>query len=183
MNFLTKVLAISIIALVSVTVESSRVKRADCSQVHKDFKQCGTKAYQKYRKAVDKGKDPSDTKEDFEARKVCNYMIDAIENCGNQLIGECMAEEKVTEKKDKQLREILKKLKKNVDNWDTEKCPATKAHVERIRAAQGFAAPAPSGKQKEEQTNNSTAVTENPTGGAGSLAVPTVIILIAAAFV
>ena len=60
------------------------------------------------------------------ARKSCNYMTAAVEDCGNQLIGECNTAEEVTTMKDHQLKGILQQLKTTVDNWDSSTCPAIK---------------------------------------------------------
>merc|ERR1712184_183309 len=70
------------------------------------------------------------------ARKACNYMTAAVEECGNELIGDCYSEEDVINMKDHQLRNVLEVLEKSVEEWDTDKCEAVKAHVERVKELQ-----------------------------------------------
>ena len=42
------------------------------------------------------------------------------------LIGDCKTKEEVDEMKDKQVDAILAQLQLYVEDWDSEKCPATK---------------------------------------------------------
>merc|ERR1712032_1578500 len=67
------------------------------------------------------------------ARKACNYMTAAVEECGDELIGDCYSEEDVINMKDHQLKNVLEVLEKSVEEWDTDKCEAVKAHVERVK--------------------------------------------------
>merc|ERR1712110_858556 len=60
----------------------------------------------------------------------------AVEECGNELIGDCYSEEDVINMKDHQLRNVLEVLEKSVEEWDTDKCEAVKAHVERVKELQ-----------------------------------------------
>merc|ERR1712054_210358 len=89
------------------------------------------KAYEDYKKAFQAG---DDGRPDWMARKSCNYMTAAVEGCGDKLVGECNTCEEVTAMKDEQLKKVLKNVKSSVKDWDTNKCPATKAHMERMKA-------------------------------------------------
>merc|ERR1711997_680087 len=60
----------------------------------------------------------------------------AVEECGDELIGECYSEEDVIAMKDHQLKNVLEVLEKSVEEWDTEKCPAVMAHVERVKGSE-----------------------------------------------
>merc|ERR1719318_498236 len=88
------------------------------------------KAYYDYKAAFEAG---DDGRPDWMARKSCNYMTAAVEDCGNILIGDCNSEEDVIEMKDQQLKGILHQLQTNIEEWDSEKCPAVKSHIERMK--------------------------------------------------
>jgi len=60
------------------------------------------------------------------ARKSCNYVTAAVEECGNKLIGDCYSEEEVTRKKDAQLDGKLEQLSESISEWDSDKCPVIK---------------------------------------------------------
>merc|ERR1719308_588642 len=47
-----------------------------------------------------------------------------------------MTEEEVNEMKDHQLQGILEQLSATINEWDTQKCPAMKAHLDRTNAAE-----------------------------------------------
>ena len=64
-----------------------------------------------------------DGRPNWMARKACNYMTDAVETCGDLLIGECNSEEEVTAAKDHQLTGILHQLQSSIQEWDSDKCP------------------------------------------------------------
>ena len=81
------------------------------------------RAYNDYSAAFKAG---DDGRPDWAARKSCNYMTAAVEDCGNLLIGDCNTEEEVTMMKDHQLKGILSQLKSSVQEWDSEKCPPVK---------------------------------------------------------
>merc|ERR1711864_69999 len=76
-----------------------------------------------------------DGKPDFRARKSCNYLTDAVEDCGNKLIGDCNTEEQVNKMKDNQIRSVLLNLQSSVQAWDSSKCPTVQAHIDRMKAA------------------------------------------------
>merc|ERR1712215_90732 len=103
----------------------------DCDKVKAEFDECAKEAYEDYKKAFQAG---NDGRPDWVARKSCNYMTEAVEGCGDKLVGECNTCEEVTAMKDEQLKNVLKNVKSSVKEWDTNKCPATKAHMERMKA-------------------------------------------------
>merc|ERR1719356_1940244 len=103
----------------------------DCEKVRAEFDECAQKAYEDYKNAFQAG---DDGRPDWMARKSCNYMTAAVEGCGDKLVGECNTCEEVTAMKDEQLKKVLKNVKSSVKDWDTNKCPATKAHMERMKA-------------------------------------------------
>merc|ERR1712176_1556426 len=45
----------------------------------------------------------------------------------------CYSEEDVINMKDHQLKNVLEVLEKSVEEWDTDKCEAVRAHVERVK--------------------------------------------------
>merc|ERR1712071_138852 len=107
-----------------------RVERDACDDVMAGFGTCTMQAYEDYKTAFESG---DDGRPDWMARKSCNYMTAAVEDCGNKLIGDCNTEDDVTAMKDEQLKSILEQLQQSVDEWDSEKCPAVKAHIDRAK--------------------------------------------------
>merc|ERR1719300_862532 len=110
---------------------ATKASNEECDKVRAEFDQCAKKAYEDYKKAFQAG---DDGRPDWMARKSCNYMTAAVEGCGDKLVGECNTCEEVTAMKDEQLKKVLKNVKSSVNEWDTNKCPATKAHMERVKA-------------------------------------------------
>jgi len=108
-----------------------RKERDTCDQVLADFDACTLQAYNDYKVAFEAG---DDGRPDWMARKSCNYMTAAVEDCGNKLIGECNTEEEVNANKDHQLKGILMQVKSSIKEWDSEKCPAIKNHFNRMKA-------------------------------------------------
>jgi len=107
-----------------------RKERDTCDQILADFDACTLQAYNDYKTAFEAG---DDGRPDWMARKSCNYMTAAVEDCGNKLIGECNSEEEVNANKDHQLKGILMQLKSSIEEWDSEKCPAIKDHINRMK--------------------------------------------------
>merc|ERR1712106_1179855 len=141
---------------------SARGKRETeaCEKAYKEFDECTTKSYADYQVEYEKGDDK--TKPDWQARKSCNYMTASVEDCGNKLVGECKSQEEVNAMKDDQLKAVLVQLKTSISEWDTEKCPATKAHVDRLQAAEteeADEAPVAAPETGPETTDSATSVT------------------------
>jgi len=118
------------ILFISTVTESARIERDACDEIRKEFDACSRQAYTDYQLAFQKG---DDGRPDWMARKSCNYMTAAVEDCGNKLIGDCNTEDDVTAMKDEQLKSILEQLQQSVDEWDSDKCPAVKAHIDRAK--------------------------------------------------
>eukprot|EP00092_Neocalanus_flemingeri_P035474 GFUD01038602.1.p1 GENE.GFUD01038602.1~~GFUD01038602.1.p1 ORF type:complete len:189 (+),score=62.36 GFUD01038602.1:153-719(+) len=154
---------------------STRVRREECAKVTEDFTKCTHKAYEDYKAVHGAGEDG---KPDWMARKSCNYVTAAVEDCGNKLVGECNTEEQVTAMKDRQLKGNLVQLQTSLDEWDSDKCPAVKAHIERMKAAEAKSNDAmdgndqtgatkddsepeadPPAENKEEENNSANALT------------------------
>jgi len=108
----------------------SRRQADECEEATDSFDECTNAAYDDYKTAFEAG---DDGKPDWMARKACNYMTAAVEECGDELIGDCYSEEDVINMKDHQLKNVLEVLEKSVEEWDTDKCEAVKAHVERVK--------------------------------------------------
>jgi len=108
----------------------SRRQADECEEATDSFDECTNAAYDVYKTAFEAG---DDGKPDWMARKACNYMTAAVEECGDELIGDCYSEEDVINMKDHQLKNVLEVLEKSVEEWDTDKCEAVKAHVERVK--------------------------------------------------
>jgi len=134
-------LRLCLLALVALTTLSDlsegsaiRVERDACAELLAEFDSCGMKAYADYKAAFEAG---DDGRPDWMARKSCNYMTAAVEDCGNMLIGDCNSEEDVNVMRDEQLKGILHQLQTSIEEWDSEKCPAVKSHIERMKGDAG----------------------------------------------
>merc|ERR1712227_986930 len=123
---------ISLGALNTETASTLRSRRqaGECEEATNSFDECTNAAYDDYKAAFEAG---DDGKPDWMARKACNYMTAAVEECGDELIGDCYSEEDVINMKDHQLKNVLEVLEKSVEEWDTDKCEAVRAHVERVK--------------------------------------------------
>ena len=118
-----------LVAVFSVSVLGGRVRREqDCEEVNTVYTQCTTQDYADYRAAHEAG---DDGEPDWVARKSCNYLTSAVENCGNGLLGDCHSEDDVNARKDSQVQGILKQLEATLDTWDSDKCPPVQAYLER----------------------------------------------------
>merc|ERR1711909_154966 len=110
-----------------------RVERDACEEKQEEVQKCQADAYQEYVAAFKAG---DDGRPDWMARKSCNYITATIEECTNQLVGDCATEEDVIDMKDGQMGGILEQLSDTIQEWDSEKCPAIKAYLERNPAAE-----------------------------------------------
>merc|ERR1712179_510145 len=140
-----------------------RVERDACEEKQEEVQKCQADAYQEYMAAFKAG---DDGRPDWMARKSCNYITATIEECTNQLVGDCATEEDVIDMKDGQMGGILEQLSDTIQEWDSEKCPAIKAYLERNPAAEAedtqeeVAASVDTAAQEEEEdeeTDNGTA--------------------------
>jgi len=106
-----------------------------CNEVRSQFNECTRAAHQTYINAMKRG---DDGRPNFRARKTCNYLVDSIENCGNKLLeDDCNTEEAVTNMKDNQISKVMESIGQTVADFDSCKCPAVKAHLNRMKAAEG----------------------------------------------
>merc|ERR1712243_49105 len=128
---------LALLVLSAFTTNSSantlRVERDACDDKTEELEACRLGAYEEYKEAFAAG---DDGRPDWLARKSCNYMTKTIEECSEGMVGECMTEEEVNEMKDHQLKGILEQLSATINEWDSQKCPAMKAHLDRTNAAE-----------------------------------------------
>merc|ERR1711942_263877 len=128
---------LALLVLSTLTTNSSantlRVERDACDDKTEELEACRLGAYEEYKEAFAAG---DDGRPDWLARKSCNYMTKTIEECSEGMVGECMTEEEVNEMKDHQLQGILGQLSATINEWDSQKCPAMKAHLDRTNAAE-----------------------------------------------
>merc|ERR1719481_2168976 len=94
-----------------------------------------------------------DGRPDWFARKNCNYLTATVEDCYGKLIGDCHTEEEVNELRDEVIPGVLKQLSESDEEWDSEKCPVVKNHLERVKeeTAEDDDAQVESAAQKEEE--------------------------------
>merc|ERR1711970_320393 len=127
---------VCILGMIVSTMGGTRYTRdtQECTEATADMDVCTKQAYDNYKKAFEKGDDKQ--KPDWLARKSCTYLTESVETCGDKLVGVCGSKEDVEKQKDEQLKVALVQVKEKVPNWDSDKCPAMKAHEDRLRAAE-----------------------------------------------
>merc|ERR1711970_1367489 len=129
-NYQVMVMFLISVSMVSSTYFRERRDTCDRNKVKAAHDACTFKAYEDYKKVFQAG---NDGRPDWMARKSCNYMVASVEDCSNLMIGDCYTKEEVTKMKDDQIVKVLEQLQSTVKEWDSEKCPATKAHIDRMK--------------------------------------------------
>merc|ERR1712212_1125261 len=128
---------VCILGILGTTLGGARYTRdtEGCNQeeIMVEVQQCSTLAHETYMSAWAKGDDG--TKADFYARKSCNYITEAIEDCSD-LLKHCMDEEQLDSFKDEQYKGALANIEANIETWDSTKCPAVQRHNDRLNAAE-----------------------------------------------
>lgn len=66
-------------------------------------------------------------------------MIGHFQTCGGSLEGECFTHAEIMRMKDSTTESILKQLESSLQEWDSNKCPAVKSHIERLKQGGGEA--------------------------------------------
>jgi len=108
---------------------SIRIQRDACDQLQEEVHICTYNAYQDYQSDMMAGEDG---RPDWFARKACNYITATIGDCYGKLIGDCATEEEVNELRDEAIPGVLQQLSENNAEWDSEKCPIVKSHLDRV---------------------------------------------------
>merc|ERR1712168_902687 len=72
---------------------SLRLQRDACGQTRQKYEKCKLNAYAVYQSAMFA---KPDDRPDWVARKTCNFMTTAIEDCAIKQIGECLTEEELS---------------------------------------------------------------------------------------
>merc|ERR1712037_462303 len=139
----------------------------ECEDLRKKFLDCTTKAHETFKEQIGLG---GDGRPDFAARKACNYLESAIQTCGGSLEGKCFTHAEIMKMKDLTTESILKQLKSSLQEWDSNKCPAVKSHIERLKQDDGaggetafsesIGSSVSSSRQKEEEASLKEAGTE-----------------------
>merc|ERR1711970_1310227 len=117
--------------LLAIAMVATARGDAACDKAEKELEACNTKAYQNYQTEFGKG---NDGRPDWMARKSCNYLTEVYETCGNMLVGVCKSQEEVDNEKDEQLKMASQQVAARIPNWDSEKCPPMKAHLDRLNS-------------------------------------------------
>jgi len=132
------------------------VQADQCAENKKEFNTCTRTAHQTY---VDAMKAKEDGRPAYRARKTCNYLVDAIETCGNKLLeNDCNTAETVTAMKDTQISKVLENIGQSVADFDSCKCPAVKAHINRMKAAAGADVVAECPEEEDPATDRASSV-------------------------
>merc|ERR1711936_662128 len=153
--YLVMLMLLISVSLVNSTYSRERRDTCDRNKVKAAQDACTFQAYEDYKKAFQAG---NDGRPDWMARKSCNYMVASVEDCGNLMIGDCYTKEDVTKMKDDQIVKVLEQLQSSVKEWDSEKCPATKAHIDRMKMLEE-AVQVKTSKQERQPANHSPPVT------------------------
>merc|ERR1712098_412992 len=125
---------LSLLALVVLIANCSastlRIERDACDQLQEEVTTCTMNAYKEYQNDFLAGEDG---RPDWFARKACNYLTASIEDCYGKLIGDCATEEDVNDMRDQAIPGVLGQLSESMEEWDSEKCPVVKNHLERVK--------------------------------------------------
>merc|ERR1711872_651330 len=125
---------LSLLAVVVLIANCSgstlRIERDACDQLQEEVHVCTMNAYTEYQSAMVDG---DDGRPDWFARKACNYLTASVEDCYGKMIGDCATEEEVNELRDQALPGVLGQLSESSEEWDSEKCPVVKNHLERVK--------------------------------------------------
>merc|ERR1719339_447191 len=73
---------------------------------------------------------------DFYSRKSCNYIQAAVVDCTEKLVGECYTPDEVAGMQAQQFAGVLQQLEE-VEEWDSDKCPASKKYKEGLDGETG----------------------------------------------
>merc|ERR1712142_759477 len=147
---------LSLLAVVVLIANCSgstlRIKRDACDQLQEEVTTCTMNAYKEYQNDFLAGEDG---RPDWFARKACNYLTASIEDCYGKLIGDCATEEDVNDMRDQAIPGVLGQLSESMEEWDSEKCPVVKNHLERVKeeTAEDDDAQVESAAQKEEEND------------------------------
>merc|ERR1712240_285211 len=147
---------LSLLAVVVLIANCSgstlRIKRDACDQLQDEVHICTMNAYKEYQSDFAAGEDG---RPDWFARKACNYLTASVEDCYAKLIGDCATEEDVNDMRDQTIPGVLGQLAESMEEWDSEKCPVVKNHLERVKeeTAEDDDAQVESAAQKEEEND------------------------------
>jgi len=111
---------LTLLVILSCSVLVTGDGAADCNKLVADMNVCNSDAFSDYKAAISAG---DDGKPNWMARKSCNYMTVAVEDCTNLLLGDCYGQKEVERMKKQQLKGILGKMEKTVEEWDSNLCP------------------------------------------------------------
>merc|ERR1712179_195777 len=117
------------IGIIASTVGAAKDSKGCNEEKQAEFKECTESAYTEYITVWNKGSDGP--KEDFYARKSCNYITKTIEEC-SCILKDCISEEELKKYMNDQYNSALEKVQTNIPNWDSQKCPAAKGHIDSL---------------------------------------------------
>merc|ERR1712142_179353 len=141
-----------VVLIANCTGSSLRIQRDACDQLQEEVTTCTMNSYKEYQNDFLAGEDG---RPDWFARKACNYLTASIEDCYGKLIGDCATEEDVNDMRDQAIPGVLGQLSESMEEWDSEKCPVVKNHLERVKeeTAEDDDAQVESAAQKEEEND------------------------------
>merc|ERR1712042_421797 len=119
-----------VVLIANCSGSSLRIERDACDQLQEEVTTCTMNAYKEYQNDFLAGEDG---RPDWFARKACNYLTASVEDCYGKLIGDCATEEDVNDMRDQAIPGVLGQLSESMEEWDSEKCPVVKNHLERVK--------------------------------------------------
>jgi len=105
-------------------MEEARIdegSNSGCKEVRSEFNDCRKEASTVYVNAM---RDGHDGRPHWEARKMCNFETALLIDCPKHLLGPCHTEEQVSKMSFWELIDESDFL--DIDEWDSDKCPAVK---------------------------------------------------------
>jgi len=100
-----------------------------CKEVRSEFNDCRMEAGNVWVNAM---RDGEDGRPHWEARKMCNFETALLIDCPKHLLGPCHTEEQVSKMSFWEMINESDFL--DIDEWDSDKCPAVKAQLARWKA-------------------------------------------------
>merc|ERR1711942_465328 len=149
---------------VNSSANSLKFKRDVCERTHQEYEDCRMGAYGVYQSAMIAR---PDDRPDWRARKTCNYITTAIEDCANKMIGECYTEEEVDGIKDQEIPQMMQQLSTSVKEWNSELCPVIEDHLDRMNSIPNITDGEDEGEKEGEGETGGDGETEGEKEGEG----------------
>jgi len=105
-------------------------KDENCEDDLTKFESCYIKSVEDYSYAIESG---DDGKPALDERKTCDMMTTIIKTCQKLLLQNCSSKKYVNQIMDKYLKKILAVAHVELDQWNSQKCPAVREFEQRVK--------------------------------------------------